>query len=148
MVVQNTYRDAYFLFGSACRLLAGKIAVKDYKTTLEDLWQWSKRKVDELQDVPDFAPPNGAPVTIEPPKAEAPPPVVETSAVVDPPIVYLTAEQQQRFVSDCRKQGFTEEGVITFLKAHDITGTANIPLSQARVLWEKAKELEVIQQYR
>jgi hypothetical protein len=60
-VAAQSYRDSYFLFGSACRLLAGKITAKDYQSTIEDLWQWSKRKVEELNhdpvDVPHFDPP-------------------------------------------------------------------------------------------
>lgn len=71
MVVQNGnhYRDACFLFGSTCRILAGKVPLKDWQVTVEDIWRWSKRKVEELHvDVPDFAPP----------AQEAPPPPEES----------------------------------------------------------------------
>jgi hypothetical protein len=111
------YRDAYFLFGSGCRLLAGKISTKDYKTILDDLWSWSKRKVDEMNlDVPDFAPP----------QTEKPAPVNSISAIsaeltperrVEPPrgeIVYISDEQTQRFAAHCRKQGLSESSINNF----------------------------------
>jgi len=158
----QSYRDAYFLCGSAYRLLAGKIPVKDYRTTLEDLWHWSKQKVDEIHhdasDVPNYPPPQ-APVNGTQSESaqntrnsgtELPQQPATQNGNPEPPkepIVYITDEQFQRFVAHCRKQGFSVEGVTRFLKDHQIEGT-NIPFSQARDLWNKVREPQVAQQYR
>jgi hypothetical protein len=116
----SKYRDSYFRFGSACRALAGKIPAKDWKATLEDIWAWSKRKVEELHvDVADFAPPA---------KEEPPPP---TAAL---PVEYINDIQAQKFKERCLKLGLTEEGMRLFLKAHGIEDIPTIPLSDIESL--------------
>jgi hypothetical protein len=142
-------RDIFFVFGSMCRLIAGKIPVKDWQGYADAIWTWSRKKVEKAYepDVPDFIP-NGNPEPPPPVKVEPPPPEkpVEPKELRD--IVYISDEQSQRFITHCKKQGFTEEGIIRFLKAHDIKGTATIPLAKARELWERAKEPIVVQLYR
>jgi hypothetical protein len=165
----NNYRDSYFLFGSACRLLAGKISAKDYKATLEDLWQWSKRKVEELNhdasDVPNFDPPattlpppphNGAPEPDLPPPAEKPvkapnpsplPQGEEPKAPPKQEVVYISDVQVERFVAHCKKQGMSEIGINRWLRDNGISSPVKIPLTVARDLWERAKVPEVVKRY-
>jgi hypothetical protein len=123
VVVQNgnRYRDAYFLFGSACRLLAGKVPLKDWQVAVEDIWRWSRRKVAELRvDVPDFPPP----------MPEASPPPQE-----EPPIEYVNDIQARKFKERCLKLGLSEDGIRLFLQDHGIDNIPMIPLSDFESLW-------------
>jgi hypothetical protein len=154
------YDKAYMLFGSSCRLLAGKVTLtKDYKATLEDLWRWSKQKVDELHhdslDVPTFSPPSQVTLPPEPtngsPDPGLPPPAEEPVKVPDPaPIpteVFISDEQTVRFVAHAYKQGFSEMGLIRYLHSQGIKTTSQIPLSKARELWNALREPTLVQQY-
>jgi hypothetical protein len=141
-------RDVFFIFGSMCRLMAGKVAVKDWQAVADAIWTWSRKKVDSAYepDVPDFSPPNSNPqpaVVPPPPVVEAPPP----KQVQEAPIVYISNEQTLRFVDHCRKQGLSEIGIQRFLKDQGIAGVAKIPLTKARSLWDRVKAPEVVQQY-
>jgi hypothetical protein len=142
-------RDVFFIFGSMCRLLAGKVPVKDWQAYADAIWTWSRKKVEKAYepDVPDFVP-NGNPAPQAPVKVEPPPPEkpVEPKELRD--IVYISDEQTQRFVAHCHKQGLSAIGIQRFLKDQGISGVAKIPLTKARDLWERAKEPEVVQQYR
>jgi hypothetical protein len=141
-------RDIFFVFGSMCRLMAGKVPVKDWQGYADAIWTWSRKKVEKAYkpDVPDFIP-NGNPEPPPPVKIEPPPPEkpVEPKELRD--IVYISDEQAQRFVAHCHKQGLSEIGIQRYLKDQGITGAANIPLVKARDLWECVKALEVVQQY-
>jgi hypothetical protein len=117
----NQYRDAYFLFGSACRILAGKVPLKEWQATVEDIWRWSKRKVEELQiDVPDFA----SPVQ----EASAPQPE-------EPSVEYINDIQAKKFKDRCLKLGLAEAGIRLILKDHGIDDIAKIPLEDFESLW-------------
>jgi hypothetical protein len=54
-------RDVYYLFGSTCRLMSGKISAKEWRTTVQDIWLCSLQTVRDLngtsEDVPTYAPP-------------------------------------------------------------------------------------------
>jgi len=144
--------------------LAGKITAKDYKSTIEDLWQWSKRKVEELHhdavDVPHFDPPPESPVTTLPPPTTngspdpgLPPPAEKPVKVPDPApipsgqVVFISDEQFVRLVAHAYKQGFSEIGLIRYLKSQGINTPAQIPLSKARDLWNAVREPTLVQQY-
>jgi hypothetical protein len=155
------YDKAFMLFGSSCRLLAGKIPLKDYRTTLEDLWQWSKKKVEELNhdaiDVPHFdlptaltlplPPENGSPDPGLPPPAEKPVKAPDPSPIPTEQVVYIADEQVVRFVAHAYKQGFSEMGLIRYLKSQGINTPSQILLSKARDLWNAVREPALVQEY-
>jgi len=114
------YDRSYMLFGSVCRVLAGKVPAKDWKVTVEDIWSWAKRKVEELHvDVPDFSPP----------AKEEPPPKAALTAE------YINDIQTQKFKERCLKLGLSEEGIRLFLIEHGIENIPKIPLSDFESLW-------------
>jgi hypothetical protein len=89
---------------------------KDWKVTLEDIWAWSRRKVEELHaDVPDFSPQA---------KEEPPPPSVAL------PVEYINDIQAQKSKDLSLKLGFTEEGIRLFCE-----NIPKIPLSDFESLW-------------
>jgi hypothetical protein len=125
------YRDAYFLFGSACRILAGKVALKDWRSTVEDIWQWSKRKVDELNtDVLDFEPPKQEP--------EEPPPQVE----------YINDIQVAKFRERCLKLGMTEGGIKLFLEDQGYAAITAIPVDKFEAIWYLVRSPDPTVRYR
>jgi hypothetical protein len=173
LVDARSYEKAFMLFGSSCRLLAGKVSAKDYKTVLQDLWEWSKRQIEDLNhnsDVPNFDPPGnpGTPpvspekpesVTLPPPPQNGPvepvlPPPAEKPVMVPNPApipteqtVYISDEQAVRLVAHAYKCGFSEMGLIRYLQSLGIKTTSQIPLSKARDIWNKLREPALVKQY-
>jgi hypothetical protein len=155
------YDKAFMLFGSSCRLTAGKISAKDDKTALEDFWQWSKKKVEELNhdaiDVPHFDPPtaitlppppeNGSPEPGLPPPAEKPVQVPNPAPIPSEKVVLLSDEQIVRFVAHAYKHGFSERGLIRYPKSQGINTPSQISLSKARDLWNAVREPALAQRY-
>jgi hypothetical protein len=126
------YRDSYFLFGSVCRVLAGKVPLKDWKSTVEDIWAWSKRKVDELHvDVPDFPPPQ-----------EAQPPHLPQET-----IQYINDIQAQKFRERAQRYNFTPDTLKQFLGTQGISDVSNIPLARFERIWKLLATPEVLKQY-
>jgi hypothetical protein len=154
-VDMRQYDKAFMLFGSSCRLLAGKVG-KDYKTVLQDLWDWSKRQIEELNgtapDVPEFTPPTTTSTPMTSPSASTGNPGIEPKVPEKP--VNLTASevlisdvQQERFVAHAKKNGWSEEALSRFLDAQGIRGVPNIPLSKGKMLWEAVKDPIVVSKY-
>jgi hypothetical protein len=140
-------RDVYFVFGSACRLLAGKVSFKEWREAVNDIWSWSvqtTRNHVENDDVPTFVPPppkNGTDEVLPPP-AEKPtqPPSVE--------LVFISDEQLVRLRQHAYQQGFSELGLQRYLKSEGITHPSQITLAKARHIWNAVREPDLVEQYR
>jgi hypothetical protein len=122
-------REVFFIFGSICRVLAGKVSVKDWKTSVQDIWQWSLQTTRDLNgtsvDVPYFPPPSE---TLPPPPTNGPiepilpspaekPVKVPNPAPIPTERVLLPDEQVVRFVAHAYKQGFSEMGLLRYLQS-------------------------------
>jgi hypothetical protein len=175
-VAASPDRDVFFIFGSVCRVLAGKVMAKEWKTTVQDIWNWSLQTTRDLNgtavDVPSFPQPasttlpppptNGSPDPVLPPLAEkpvkvpdpAPIPVETTENPGTPapspekPVVYLSDEQIIRFVQYSYKQGLSEMGLVRYLKTKGINSPSQIPLAKTRTLWNELQEPLITQQFK
>jgi hypothetical protein len=164
-MAQGADRDVFFIFGSACRVLTGKVSPKDWKAPLQDLWQWSLQTVRDLNenhDVPHYPqpaatlppPPQNGTDDVSPPPAEkpvvvpnpAPIPIEQKPSVQD--VVYLSDEQIVRFTAYAYSKGLSELGLVKYLKTKGIPSPSKIPLSQARHLWNELQEPLITQQFK
>jgi hypothetical protein len=152
-------RDVFYIFGSICKMISGKVAQKDWKLVATDIWAWSQQAIRNFNgtsaDVPNYPPPtrtlppppttNIAPVPSAPSRAEKP--IQAPTPPPQAPVVYLDESQTERLLAHCHRQGMTQEGVIRYFKDHGVDHPNRIPLAQARDLWNHAKEPTLVSQY-
>jgi hypothetical protein len=82
-----------------------------------------------------------------PPPAEKPVKVPDPSPIPSGQVVFISDEQVVRFVAHAYKQGFSEIGLIRYLKSQGINTPAQNSLSIARDLWNAVREPTLVQQY-